>query len=34
VKKAKSSGASVKSRIDGVLLQLNSISGTLNTSPK
>jgi len=34
VKKAKSTGASVKSRIDDVLLQLNSISGMLKTKPK
>jgi hypothetical protein len=34
VKKAKDTGASVKSRIDAVLLQVNSISGMLNTNPK
>jgi hypothetical protein len=34
VKKAKSTGASVKARIDDVLLQLNSISGMLKTKPK
>jgi hypothetical protein len=34
VKKGKGTGTSVKSHVDAVLLQLNSISGTLNTKPK
>jgi hypothetical protein len=34
VTRAKDTGTSVKARIDAVLLQLNSISGMLNTTPK
>jgi len=33
VKKARSDGATVKSRIDGVLVQLNSVRGMISASP-